>query len=1004
MKHKGKIRRILALCLVASLVLFSQGLIVVAEEPENSTALTEEGNVPMQEPQEPQPEDTDSESSDQQEIEQPIQPEEEPAGEESQESTEEVQKDETVTSMDVEGNITEVADENGMVEHSFVISRSAALSGSSTAIVNFNTKGNAVTNYTEYGTGAAGYTNGLYGADGLYLGTENGKVKFMLSGVIGLVNAGEVQILNMSNAASLSHYVVSGGRLLHYISTNVNSGGYATSLDNGPAPGYLREGVQYYSYDGHYFYTRDQFGEMARDCNAGNRSHAVNSAEPYYNYFQYLPLRSQTQYSVDQLNSVIHERAVNSSSKMWNSAGIFVNYQNTYGVNALLAIGVGANESAWGRSSIAQSKNNLFGLNAVDASPGISADSYTSVDHCIKTFTETYMSKRYLNPNNGVYCGGYLGNKASGMNVKYASDPYWGEKNANIAWLIDKRFQNAEVYKYSIGVKDVMGTGHTNLNVRAEASTSARVMYQTKAFSPQAFILLDQGAGGFYKIQSDGVLDAGRTGISASGNYNFGSMYGYVSSNYVTLLSKGSGAPDTPPTAVKGIKYRAHVQDIGWQDYVTDGRQAGTTGRNLPMEALEVSVQDIADLGIEYRAHVQDLGWLDMVSDGATAGTVGKVKKMEAVQMKLTGKAAGNYDLYYRTHVSEFGWLDWAKNGELAGTQGDNYSLQAVQILLQPKGAAAPGNTLITYKINTVKLEYKGHVQDIGWMDPVSNGQVAGTTGKNKKIESLTVSVKSNTKLGIKYRVHAADIGWMDYVTDGKIAGTVGQNRRLEALQMELTGTEKEKYDLYYRMHVQDIGWMGWAKNGEKAGTENFALKVEALQIVIIPKGNPALENGDEAFRRKPTTVTYSAHVQDIGWMDFVKDGSTAGTTGRNKHLEALKISLERPEYTGSIRYRAHVQDIGWMNPVSNGAVAGTVGRNKPTEAVCIELTGKLAEEFDIYYRVHASEFGWLGWAKNGEKAGSEGYARHMEAVEIKLVKKGEKGPQSGTTPCFYSK
>ena len=116
---------------------------------------------------------------------------------------------------------------------------------------------------------------------------------------------------------------------------------------------------------------------------------------------------------------------------MWNSAGIFVNYQNTYGVNALLAIGVGANESAWGRSSIAQSKNNLFGLNAVDASPGISADSYTSVDHCIKTFTETYMSKRYLNPNNGVYCGGYLGNKASGMNVKYASDPYWGEKNAD---------------------------------------------------------------------------------------------------------------------------------------------------------------------------------------------------------------------------------------------------------------------------------------------------------------------------------------------------------------------------------------------------------------------------------------------------------------------------------------------------------------------------------------------------------------------------------------------
>jgi N-acetylmuramoyl-L-alanine amidase len=38
------------------------------------------------------------------------------------------------------------------------------------------------------------------------------------------------------------------------------------------------------------------------------------------------------------------------------------------------------------------------------------------------------------------------------------------------------------------------------------------------------------------------------------------------------------------------VKYRAHVRNIGWQAWVTDGVQAGTTGQNLPIEALEVIV------------------------------------------------------------------------------------------------------------------------------------------------------------------------------------------------------------------------------------------------------------------------------------------------------------------------------------------------------------------------------------------------------------------------------
>ena len=42
-------------------------------------------------------------------------------------------------------------------------------------------------------------------------------------------------------------------------------------------------------------------------------------------------------------------------------ADAFIENQNKYGTNALLMIGVAANESAWGCSRIAAEKNNLFG-------------------------------------------------------------------------------------------------------------------------------------------------------------------------------------------------------------------------------------------------------------------------------------------------------------------------------------------------------------------------------------------------------------------------------------------------------------------------------------------------------------------------------------------------------------------------------------------------------------------------------------------------------------------
>ena len=68
----------------------------------------------------------------------------------------------------------------------------------------------------------------------MYLGSANGKYKFMLSGVVaGWVKEDEVQVVNLSQVKAVSCYEVKDGKLLHHIVQDMTTPGYATSLNNG---------------------------------------------------------------------------------------------------------------------------------------------------------------------------------------------------------------------------------------------------------------------------------------------------------------------------------------------------------------------------------------------------------------------------------------------------------------------------------------------------------------------------------------------------------------------------------------------------------------------------------------------------------------------------------------------------------------------------------------------------------------------------------------------------
>ena len=467
------------------------------------------------------------------------------------------------------------------------------------------------------------------------------------------------------------------------------------------------------------------------------------------------------------------------------------------------------------------------------------------------------------------------------------------------------------------------------------------------------------------------------------------------------------------------VVYRAHVQNDGWQNEVSDGAEAGTTARGLRVEALNISLRDAetgaAIPGISYRAHVQNIGWQDWRSDGTEAGTTGGGLRVEALQIKLSDELAAKYDIYYRVHVQNIGWMGWASNGQRAGTAGQSLRIEAVQIRLVPKGEAAPdpaGQATGDAFRGALGVSYTTHVQNIGWQGACKDGATAGTTGRGLRVEALTVSLcgddltQGTVSGGVEYQAHVQNIGWQGWASNGGVAGTSGQSLRVEAIRMRLTGAIANDYSIYYRVHVQNIGWMTWAKDGEAAGSEGMGQRVEAVQIRLVPKTAAAPDNAGASIGQafaKPSAVSYQTSVQNDGWQAQVSGGASAGTTGQGKAVELVRAALtpaSEGRLAGGIQYRSHVSNAGWQGWVADGAESGVAGAR--TEAIQMQLTGQMAQYCSVWYRVHVQNVGWLGWAHDGETAGSEGQGLRVEAVQVVVRAKAQGAPGSTADHQWY--
>ena len=280
-------------------------------------------------------------------------------------------------------------------------------------------------------------------------------------------------------------------------------------------------------------------------------------------------------------------------------------------------------------------------------------------------------------------------------------------------------------------------------------------------------------------------------------------------------------------TNTVGVTYDGHVQNVGWQPWVSDGQEIGTDGRSLRVEALKIKLVNApAGASIKYQTHVENIGWQPWVTDGTEAGTDGKGLRVEAIKVQLVNMPG--YSIQYQAHVQNVGWQNIVSDGQIAGTSGKGYRIEALRI-----------NIVKVSDNNTIGVSYQGHVQNIGWQDPVQNGQLAGTEGQSLRVEALKLNlINAPVGASIQYQGHVQNVGWQPWAYDGQEAGTDGKGFRVEALKIKLVNMPG--YSVQYRAHVQNIGWQPWVADGAEAGTDGRSLRIEAIEVRIVTSGTVA--------------------------------------------------------------------------------------------------------------------------------------------------------------------
>lgn len=121
------------------------------------------------------------------------------------------------------------------------------------------------------------------------------------------------------------------------------------------------------------------------------------------------------------------------------------------------------------------------------------------------------------------------------------------------------------------------------------------------------------------------------------------------------------------------IKYRSHLQEIGWQEWKCDGQTSGTSHESKRLEAIQIDFKG----DVYAKAHIQKDGWVDYgkITKDTIIGTEHQSKRLECLCLKG--------DFKYRVHIEGSGWSCWTKADGICtlGSVGQSLRIEAIEII-----------------------------------------------------------------------------------------------------------------------------------------------------------------------------------------------------------------------------------------------------------------------------------------------------------------------------------
>ena len=706
------------------------------------------------------------------------------------------------------------------------------------------------------------------GSDGAFIETGYSKSrqifmsKVKIANFTGWIAVENYEIVPITWVKSSSSYTVSNESIRHnYIIRPQDSYSGSSGRTIGPKPDMLSPGT-YYSYDGHFFYKDRK--TMLKDYKKDTNKNAVNKNNEYYNYYMYLSNHTRTTYSSQNIDEYIRNNmgyyrevfgnaASSGASRLYGKGQFFYYAQEKHGVNAVLSLSLSRNETGNGTSNLSINKNNGFGLNAVDSSPTNSANWYATFTESILGYASHWITQRYADVKQWHYFGPQFGDKGIGMNVKYASDPYWSEKMASNYYSLDKSKGLQDYNYYQLGVLK-----QGAVVARSAAKTSAKQVYKFPEAEDAVVIVGEKegdvvnGDATWYELVSDLNLDNNYNEQADGKDYNWNKTV-YVPATYIKKINKGKNGYISPNSVTKyqdsEYEYDLYVEDTTLKPKVAKSVKetsfyydsALTSKKNQKLlKNRYVMVYSAAydKNGVPVSYLVTSDYWYDQ-KEWVPADTITFVTSYYG---KFTVTASGN----------QYTWVN-SNTQDIEATKISGHYTNSYAPILEEKKVNG-------YKWYKVPVDISGTTNEFGW---------TLASAPNVKVDKLQVKAENNAPI-----IVASD---KEIVQGTKFDYKAG-----------VTATDSEDGNLTSKIVVEketvDINTPGKYKVTYKVTDKNNVTTTKTITVTVIANEKPVINATDKEI---------------IQYRDFDPEKDVTATDKEDGNIKVVikenKVDNEKP-------------------------------------------------------------------------------------------------------------